>query len=58
MIVSGEFEQARVKLNRGAAPIQNGTAEVVVDQGPGTAAQGFEGGHVPAEEALQRLVER
>ena len=58
VIVPRELEQTRVKLNRRAPPIEDGTAEVVVHQGPGTPAQGLEGRDVPAEEALERLVQR
>ena len=47
-----------MKLNRGAAPVQDGTPEVVVDQGPRTAAQRLEGRDMPAEETLERLVQR
>ena len=58
VIVPRELEQARVKLNRRAPPVEHGTAEIVVDQGPGTAAQGREGRDVPTQEALERLVQR
>ena len=56
--VPRELEQARVKLNRRAPPIEHDTAEVVVDQGPGTPAEGLDGRDVPAQEALERLVQR
>ena len=58
VIVPRELEQAGVKLNRRASPIEHGTAEVVVHQGPGTPAEGLEGGNVPPQEALERLVQR
>jgi len=58
VIVAGEFEQAWVTLNRRATPIEHRTAEVVVDQGPRTPAQGLEGRHVPAEEALECVIQR
>ena len=58
VIVPGQLEQARVKLNRGPAPIEHGTAQVVIDQGSGHAAQGLEGRDMPPEEALERLVQR
>ena len=58
MIVPRQLEQAGVKLNGRAPPIEHGTAEVVVDQGPGTPAEGLEGRDVPTQEALERLVQR
>ena len=57
MVVAGEVEQAGVKLHGGAAAVEHGAAQVVVDEGAGDAAQGVEGLDVPAEEALEGLVE-
>ena len=56
--VPRELEQAWVKLNRRAPSIEHSTAEIVVHQGPGTPVQRLEGGDVPAEETLERLVQR
>ena len=57
VVVAGEVEQAGVKLDSGAAAVEDRAAQVVVDEGAGDAAEGVEGVDVPAEEALQRLVE-
>ena len=46
-----------MELNGGAAAVEDGGSEVVVDEGAGDAAQGVEGLDVPAEEALEGLVE-
>ena len=46
-----------MKLHGGAAAVEHGAAQVVVDEGAGDAAQGVEGLDVPAEEALKGLVE-
>ena len=46
-----------MELDGGAASIEDGASEVVVDEGAGDAAQGVEGLDVPAEEALEGLVE-
>ena len=47
-----------MKLHGGAAAVEHGAAQVVVDEGAGNAAEGVEGLDVPAEEALEGLVER
>ena len=46
-----------MELDGGAAAVEDGASEVVVDEGAGDAAQGVEGLDVPAEEALEGLVE-
>ena len=39
VIVAGELEQAGMKLHRGAAAVEHGAAEIVVDEVAGDAAQ-------------------
>ena len=56
VVVAGEVEQAGMKLDGGAAAVEHGAAQVVVDQVAGTASQRLEGVDVSSEEALQRLV--
>ena len=46
-----------MELDGGAAAVEDGGSEVVVDEGAGDAAQGLEGFDVSAEEALEGLVE-
>ena len=46
-----------MELDGGAAAVEDGGSEIVVDEGAGDAAQGLEGFDVSAEEALQGLVE-
>ena len=46
-----------MELDGGAAAVEDGASEVVVHEGAGDAAQGVEGFDVPAEEALEGLVE-
>ena len=46
-----------MKLDGRAAAVEHGAAQVVVDQVAGGAAERFEGGDVPPQEALERLVE-
>ena len=46
-----------MELDGGAAAVEDGGAEVVVDEGAGDAAEGVEGFDVSAEEALEGLVE-
>ena len=58
VIVPGELEEARMKVNRAALAIEHRALEIVVDQDPGTAAQGVDGLDVAAQKALERLVER
>ena len=57
MVVAGQLEQAGMKLDGGPAAVEHGAAQIVVHQVAGGASQRVEGGDVPAEEALQRLVE-
>ena len=57
VVVAGELEQTGVKLDGGAAAVEDGAAQVVVDECAGNAAQGLEGLDVSAEEALEGLVE-
>ncbi len=57
VVVAGELEQAGVELDGGAAAVEDGASEVVVDEGASDAAQGVEGVDVSAEEALEGLVE-
>ena len=57
MVVAGELEQAGVKLHGGAAAVEHGAAQVVVDEVAGDAAERVEGVDVSAEEALEGLVE-
>ncbi len=45
-----------MKLHGGAAAVEYGAAEIVVDEVAGTASQRLEGVDVSSEEALQRLV--
>ncbi len=47
-----------MKVNRAALAIEHRAVEIVVDQDPGTAAHGVDGLDVPAEKALEGLVER
>ena len=54
MVVPGELQQARVKLNGGPAPIEDGAAQGVIDQRPRTAAEGLEGGDMAAQKTLER----
>ena len=46
-----------MKLDGGAAAVEHGAAQIVVHQVAGGASQRVEGGDVPPQEALQRLVE-
>ena len=46
-----------MELDGGAAAVEDGASEVVVHEGAGDAAEGVEGFDVPAEEALEGLVE-
>jgi len=55
--VAGQLEQAGMKLDGGAATVEHGAAQVVVDEVSRDTAQCVEGVDVPAQEALQRLVE-
>ena len=55
--MAGEVEQAGMKLHGGAAAVEHGAAQVVVHEVAGGASQRLEGGDVPPQEALQRLVE-
>ena len=57
VVVAGEFEQSGVELDGGAAAVEDGGSEVVVDEGAGDAAEGLEGLDMSAEEALEGLVE-
>ena len=40
VVVPGEFEQPGMELDGVAAAVEDGASEVVVDEGPGGAAQG------------------
>ena len=57
VVVAGEFEQSGVELDGGASSVEDGAAEVVVDEGSGGAAEGVEGDDVSSEEPLEGLVE-
>ena len=58
MIVPGELEQARMKPNGTALAFEDGTAQVVVDQGPGHASeQAMKGVDVAAQKTLERLIQ-
>ena len=46
-----------MELDGGAATVEDGGAEVVIDEGAGDAAEGVEGFDVSTEEALEGLVE-
>ena len=46
-----------MKLDGRAAAVEHGAAQVVVDQVTGGASERLEGGDVPPQEALERLVE-
>ena len=58
VIVPGELEQPRVKPNRGAGALEDGTAQVVVDQGPRDARPRLEGLDMAAQKTLERLIDR
>ncbi len=57
VVVAGELEQARMKLDRVALTREDGALEVVVEKGPGRALEVCKGLDVAAHEALHRLVE-
>src|SRR3990172_3694542 len=57
VVVTGELEQAGMKLDRVAVAREDGALEIVVEQGARGALEVGEGLDVPAQEALQRLVE-
>ena len=46
-----------MKLDGRAAAVEHGAAQVVVDRVAGGASERLEGGDVPPQEALERLVE-
>ena len=57
VVVPGELEDARVEADEFAAALEDGALQVVVQDRPRHAAERFERGDVPAQEALGRLVE-
>jgi hypothetical protein len=57
VIVTGELEEPRVKPNRGAGALKDRAAQVIVDQRPRNARPRVEGLDVPAQKALQRLID-
>src|SRR5712691_9232087 len=57
VIVAGELEHARMKPNVVPDALKNDAFQIVVQQGPGHAAQGAERLNVPTEKTLQCLVQ-
>ena len=57
VIVAGEFEQPRMKADRGAGTFEDGTAQIVVDQGAGDTLKRREGLDMAAQKTLERLID-
>src|SRR5271169_777331 len=58
VIVSAQFEQARVKKNVAAAPLQHDGFEIVVKNHARLSVPGLKGVDVTAQEVLRGLVEK
>lgn len=46
-----------MKANRGASTLEDGAAQIVVDQGPGDPRPGLKGLDMAAQKTLERLVD-
>jgi len=57
VIVPGEFQEPRMKSNRGARAFQDRAAQIVVDQGPWHARPCLKGLDMAPEKTLKRLVD-
>jgi hypothetical protein len=57
VIVGAQLNQARMKLDLIAAPLQDRAFEVVVENDARLTRPGLEGMHVAAQEVLHRLIE-
>ena len=56
VVMAAQFEEARVETDRVALPLEDGAAQIIVEEDPGHTLQGLEGRDVAAEEALERLI--
>lgn len=57
VIVTGELEQPRMKADCGARALEDGAAQIIVDQGPCHARPSVKGVDMAAQKALQRLID-
>src|SRR5437867_6922731 len=57
VIVRAQLDKTRMEVDRIASSLEHGRAQVVVQDGPGNAAQLLEGAHVAPQEVLEALVE-
>lgn len=57
MVVRAQFEQARMKENPRTAPLQYGTAKIVIENHAGLAGPGLKGMDMATQKVFHRLIE-